>query len=253
MVVWLLHKSALLTKWESLNETDKIYGDTFLTLSTNFYKPNLTKKCVLFVFARQLRNAIKCPSYSDIYGQYNVDSAQEKCEQWTSKLQYPSAGEQEPNQSRTHKVYDSMKNFLQRKLFAQSSQKEQQVLGEEPTSDYDEVCTKYSFFFKSSISFYILISFLMRSFCHPFSRTFSTPRTMPTRRKRRRNVTQTAAAAPPPRVAAPPPPSGRPKSPCCHSTAGRLVSPAVTPIRRTRTRWWPRRSPMRESQTAASL
>ncbi|XP_017101512.2 uncharacterized protein [Drosophila bipectinata] len=87
---------------------------------------------------KMLRNAIKCPDYSDIYGQYNVDSAQEKCEQWTSKLQFPSTGEQEPNQSRTHKVYDSMKNFLQRKLFAQSSHKEQQVLDEEPTSDYDE-------------------------------------------------------------------------------------------------------------------
>jgi len=46
---------------------------------------------------------------------------------------------QEPIQSRTHKVYDSMKNFLHRKLFAQPSQKEQ-TLNEEATSDYDEVC-----------------------------------------------------------------------------------------------------------------
>ncbi|KAH8270503.1 hypothetical protein KR018_010906, partial [Drosophila ironensis] len=93
---------------------------------------------------RQLRNAIKCPGYSDIYGQYNVDSSTlEKCEQWSSKLQFPAAAEhsdkqESSSQSRTHKVYDSMKNFLQRKLFAQPSQKDQQVLREEPTSDYDE-------------------------------------------------------------------------------------------------------------------
>ncbi|XP_017071556.1 uncharacterized protein LOC108108139 isoform X2 [Drosophila eugracilis] len=89
---------------------------------------------------KMLRNAIKCPGYSDIYGHYNTESAFEKCEQWSNKLQFPNAGDmdkQEPIQSRTHKVYDSMKNFLHRKLFAQPSQKEQ-ILNEEPTSDYDE-------------------------------------------------------------------------------------------------------------------
>ncbi|XP_016981379.1 uncharacterized protein LOC108046284 isoform X2 [Drosophila rhopaloa] len=89
---------------------------------------------------KMLRNAIKCPGYSDIYGQYNKDASFEKCQQWSDKLEFPVAGDmdkQEPIQSRTHKVYDSMKNFLQRKLFAQPSQKEQ-TLNEEPTSDYDE-------------------------------------------------------------------------------------------------------------------
>ncbi|XP_039487441.1 uncharacterized protein LOC120449164 isoform X2 [Drosophila santomea] len=89
---------------------------------------------------KMLRNAIKCPGYSDIYGQYNTNSSFEKCEEWSNKLQFPAAGEmdkQEPIQSRTHKVYDSMKSFLQRKLFAQPSHKEQ-ILNEEPTSDYDE-------------------------------------------------------------------------------------------------------------------
>ncbi|XP_017012452.2 uncharacterized protein [Drosophila takahashii] len=92
---------------------------------------------------KMLRNAIKCPGYSDIYGQYNNDSSSfEKCQQWSNKLQFPAAGDMdkqpmEPIQSRTHKVYDSMKNFLQRKLFAQPSQKEQ-TLNEEATSDYDE-------------------------------------------------------------------------------------------------------------------
>lgn len=89
---------------------------------------------------KMLRNAIKCPGYSDIYGQYNKDSSFEKCDEWSNKLQFPAAGEmdkQEPIQSRTHKVYDSMKSFLQRKLFAQPSHKEQ-ILNEEPTSDYDE-------------------------------------------------------------------------------------------------------------------
>ncbi|XP_017017907.2 uncharacterized protein [Drosophila kikkawai] len=90
---------------------------------------------------KMLRNAIKCPGYSDIYGQYNEDlSFEKKCQQWSHKLQFPTAAaEQEPNQSRTHKVYDSMKNFLQRKLFAQpSSHKEREILSEEATSDYDE-------------------------------------------------------------------------------------------------------------------
>lgn len=89
---------------------------------------------------KMLRNAIKCPGYSDIYGQYNKDSSFEKCDEWSNKLQFPAAGEmdkQEPIQSRSHKVYDSMKSFLQRKLFAQPSHKEQ-ILNEEPTSDYDE-------------------------------------------------------------------------------------------------------------------
>ncbi|XP_016956131.1 uncharacterized G-patch domain protein DDB_G0278987 isoform X2 [Drosophila biarmipes] len=89
---------------------------------------------------KMLRNAIKCPGYSDIYGQYNEDQAFEKCQQWSNKLQFSTAGDmdkQEPIQSRTHKVYDSMKNFLHRKLFAQPSQKEQ-ASNEEPTSDYDE-------------------------------------------------------------------------------------------------------------------
>ncbi|KAH8234774.1 hypothetical protein KR032_002938 [Drosophila birchii] len=91
---------------------------------------------------KMLRNAIKCPGYSDIYGQYNEDLSFEKCQQWSHKLQFPTTGtemdKQEPIQSRTHKVYDSMKNFLQRKLFAQPSQKEREILSEEPTSDYDE-------------------------------------------------------------------------------------------------------------------
>ncbi|XP_017138089.1 uncharacterized protein LOC108152920 isoform X2 [Drosophila miranda] len=94
---------------------------------------------------KMLRNAIKCPAYSDIYGQYN-DSSFEKCQQWSNKLQFPTAvaaaaavtvPAEEPSQSRTHKVYDSMKNFLQRKLFAQPSHKER-TLNEDPTSDYDE-------------------------------------------------------------------------------------------------------------------
>jgi len=123
-------------------EVDKIYRDRPLTLSTNFLTKTNKKKSILFAFARQLRNAIKCPGYSDIYGQYNKDSAFEKCGQWSNKLQFSTAGDmdkQEPIQSRTHKVYDSMKNFLHRKLFAQPSQKEQ-TLNEEATSDYDEVC-----------------------------------------------------------------------------------------------------------------
>ncbi|XP_034657612.1 uncharacterized protein LOC117894579 isoform X2 [Drosophila subobscura] len=90
---------------------------------------------------KKLRNAIKCPAYSDIYGQYK-DSSFEKCQQWSSKLQFPrsaaaAVATEEPIQSRTHKVYDSMKNFLHRKLFAQPSQKER-APNEEPTSDYDE-------------------------------------------------------------------------------------------------------------------
>lgn len=103
-------------------------------------------------FVLQLRNAINCPSYSDIYGEYkgintkagqNLDLAFSKCQQWSNKLksQPAAAATDEPAQSRTHKVYDSMKNFLQRKLFAQPSQRERlQSEEEEPTSDYDEVC-----------------------------------------------------------------------------------------------------------------
>ncbi|KAH8380784.1 hypothetical protein KR200_010446 [Drosophila serrata] len=92
---------------------------------------------------KMLRNAIKCPGYSDIYGQYNEDLSFEKCQQWSHKLQFPATATEmdkplEPIQSRTHKVYDSMKNFLQRKLFAQPSHKEREILSEEATSDYDE-------------------------------------------------------------------------------------------------------------------
>lgn len=95
---------------------------------------------------------MNCPSYTDIYGEYkginskagqNLNLAFSKCQQWSNKLKSQpiaaaataTATVDEPAQSRTHKVYDSMKNFLQRKLFAQPSQRE-----EEPTSDYDEVC-----------------------------------------------------------------------------------------------------------------
>jgi len=127
------------------SDVDKIYRDSPNTFSTNFLTITNKKKSILFVLARQLRNAIKCPGYSDIYGQYNKDSSFEKCDEWSNKLQFPAAGEmdkQEPIQSRTHKVYDSMKSFLQRKLFAQPSHKEQ-ILNEEPTSDYDEVCIVY--------------------------------------------------------------------------------------------------------------
>ncbi|XP_030567819.1 tyrosine-protein kinase abl-1 isoform X2 [Drosophila novamexicana] len=96
--------------------------------------------------AKLLRNVINCPSYSDVYGTNagkNLDLAFNKCQQWSNKLQPTTeaapaaAAAEEPAQSRTHKVYDSMKNFLQRKLFAQPSQKER-VQCEEPTSDYDE-------------------------------------------------------------------------------------------------------------------
>ncbi|KAH8408119.1 hypothetical protein KR222_009282, partial [Zaprionus bogoriensis] len=106
----------------------------------------------------QLRNAIKCPSYADIYGEYkaqtnagkNLDLAFSKCQQWSNKLkaQQPAAAATTTavdaatvQPSRTHKVYDSMKNFLQRKLFAQTSQRERlqcEEQEEEPTSDYDE-------------------------------------------------------------------------------------------------------------------
>ncbi|EDV96778.1 protein sprint [Drosophila grimshawi] len=99
---------------------------------------------------KMLRNAIHCPTYSDIYGDYkgsnagtNLDLAFSKCQQWSSKLklQPPTTAAaitaDEPAQSRTHKVYDSMKSFLQRKLFAQPSHKER-LQCEEPTSDYDE-------------------------------------------------------------------------------------------------------------------
>ncbi|KAH8379195.1 hypothetical protein KR009_003571 [Drosophila setifemur] len=111
--------------------------------ATDNFAKNITKKDTQHK-NKMLRNAIKCPAYSDIYGQYNDGSTLEKCQQWSSKLQFPSSRveliseKQEPNQSRTLKVYDSMKNFLQRKLFAQPSQKEQQILNEEATSDYDE-------------------------------------------------------------------------------------------------------------------
>lgn len=72
-----------------------------------------------------------------------------KCQQWGKKVKSQPAGTaaatavDEPVQSRTHKVYDSMKNFLQRKLFAQPSQRERlQAEEQEPTSDYDEVGRK---------------------------------------------------------------------------------------------------------------
>ncbi|XP_023160380.1 uncharacterized protein LOC111592428 isoform X2 [Drosophila hydei] len=89
--------------------------------------------------AKMLRNAINCPGYSDIYGTNagkNMDLAFNRGQQWSNKLQpaVATATAEEPAQSRTHKVYDSMKNFLQRKLFAQPSR----VQSEEPTSDYDE-------------------------------------------------------------------------------------------------------------------
>lgn len=116
----------------------------------------MTKTNHISFFVLQLRNAINCPSYSDIYGEYkgintkagqNLDLAFSKCQQWSNKLKsQPAAAAtatvDEPAQSRTHKVYDSMKNFLQRKLFAQPSQRErlQSEEEEEPTSDYDEVC-----------------------------------------------------------------------------------------------------------------
>ncbi|KRF84056.1 uncharacterized protein Dvir_GJ12447, isoform C [Drosophila virilis] len=102
--------------------------------------------------AKLLRNVINCPSYSDVYGTNagkNLDLAFNKCQQWSNKLlptteaapaadaAAAAAAAEEPAQSRTHKVYDSMKNFLQRKLFALPSQKER-VQCEEPTSDYDE-------------------------------------------------------------------------------------------------------------------
>ncbi|EDW17113.1 protein sprint isoform X2 [Drosophila mojavensis] len=88
---------------------------------------------------KMLRNAINCPGYSDIYGTNagkNLDLAFKKGQQWSNKLQpaVATVTAEEPAQSRTHKVYDSMKNFLQRKLFAQPSR----VECEEPTSDYDE-------------------------------------------------------------------------------------------------------------------
>lgn len=96
---------------------------------------------LFFFFSLQLRNAINCPGYSDIYSTNagkNLDLAFKKGQQWSNKLQpaVATVTAEEPAQSRTHKVYDSMKNFLQRKLFAQPSR----VQCEEPTSDYDEVC-----------------------------------------------------------------------------------------------------------------
>lgn len=94
--------------------------------------------------AKMIRNAINCPSYSDIYcasntnAGKNLDLAFNKCQQWSNKLTATAvATADEPAvQSRTHKVYDSMKNFLQRKLFAQPSQHRQTE--EDATSDYDE-------------------------------------------------------------------------------------------------------------------
>ncbi|XP_068142303.1 uncharacterized protein [Drosophila tropicalis] len=96
---------------------------------------------------KMLRQAIKCPDYADIYGEY------QKKQPLMEKLEFPTlsvatttpAGTTtttaEAQLSRTHKVYDSMKNFLQRKLFATSTQKDDsrhQHHAEEPTSDYDE-------------------------------------------------------------------------------------------------------------------
>ncbi|KAL7732799.1 hypothetical protein ACLKA6_005935 [Drosophila palustris] len=101
--------------------------------------------------AKMLRNAINCPSYSDIYcpsntnAGKNLDLAFNKCQQWSNKLKLQpptttstttTTADEPVVQSRTHKVYDSMKNFLQRKLFAQPSQHRQSE--EEATSDYDE-------------------------------------------------------------------------------------------------------------------
>ncbi|KAH8372333.1 hypothetical protein KR093_011058 [Drosophila rubida] len=96
--------------------------------------------------AKMLRNAINCPDYADIYcasntnAGKNLDLAFNKCQEWSNKLKLqPTAAAttaDEPTtnaQSRTHKVYDSMKNFLQRKLFASQAKCE-----DEPTSDYDE-------------------------------------------------------------------------------------------------------------------
>ncbi|XP_062133321.1 protein sprint isoform X1 [Drosophila sulfurigaster albostrigata] len=102
--------------------------------------------------AKMLRNAINCPDYADIYcstntmtnAGKNLDLAFNKCQEWSNKLKLQpttataatTADEPAVNtQSRTHKVYDSMKNFLQRKLFAQPSQLKCE---DEPTSDYDE-------------------------------------------------------------------------------------------------------------------
>jgi len=88
-----------------------------------------------------------------------------------------------------------------------------------------------------------------------FSRTFSTPRTTPTRRKRRRNAMRIAAAAPlgkvPPAVAQPRP-KDRPKSLYSPSTAGRAVSRAVTPIPKRRRRRNQRRTPMQGSPIAVN-
>ncbi|XP_034483483.1 uncharacterized protein LOC117788747 isoform X2 [Drosophila innubila] len=106
--------------------------------------------------AKMLRNAINCPSYTDIYcssntnAGKNLDLAFKKCQQWSNKLKLQpttttttaaaatttTTAEEPAVQSRTHKVYDSMKNFLQRKLFAHPSQHRQTE--EEATSDYDE-------------------------------------------------------------------------------------------------------------------
>ncbi|KAH8302669.1 hypothetical protein KR044_009332 [Drosophila immigrans] len=95
--------------------------------------------------AKMLRNAINCPDYADIYcasntnAGKNLDLAFNKCQEWSNKLKLqPQTAAEETatnTQSRTHKVYDSMKNFLQRKLFAQPSQHKCE---DEPTSDYDE-------------------------------------------------------------------------------------------------------------------
>ncbi|XP_030385135.1 uncharacterized protein LOC115632217 [Scaptodrosophila lebanonensis] len=118
--------------------------------------------------AKLLRNAaLNCPAYSDIYSEYNngadaaatttasknLNLAFKKCQQWSNKLQMLDENQQpqEPQNaattlSRTHKVYDSMKDFLRRKLFAQPvasttmDHDKAEVLGtdEEATSDYDE-------------------------------------------------------------------------------------------------------------------
>ncbi|ALC43172.1 CG10479 [Drosophila busckii] len=88
--------------------------------------------------AKMLCNALNFPGYSDIYGEYKGPGKQ--LDLSFNKLQPPTtattaATAEEPTQSRKQKVYDSMKNFLQRKLFAQPSLKQQY---DEPTSDYDE-------------------------------------------------------------------------------------------------------------------
>jgi len=150
----LLHKRL---KYESLFVFcfSRVSGSSSFILSTSCGKLTWPKLITVFssiLFSPlpiQIRNAINCPSYSDIYcssntnAGKNLDLAFNKCQQWSNKLTTTTAtavatADEPAAQSRTHKVYDSMKNFLQRKLFAQPSQHRQTE--EEPTSDYDEVC-----------------------------------------------------------------------------------------------------------------